>query len=216
MRIKHALITAATVTIAALTLAGCTTPPNNTHTPTSEPTQKVLSPVTALETFSAIAEHSCDTAHAKGTVQIADSDLTLVMLPESDAIDGYQAAYTSPDGSPELIYETDAFYACSLANTIGLAKESGTTLEALTSGDDAILITPIDESNWSVETSAGSMDGKPVRVTEAYTIVDGLITKVIYLDPSGSETHSVISYGVTPADKKIVEDAVLTLTATDN
>ena len=119
MKMKSALL-------AVLLLAGCAptdvpTPPQpgTTTSATGATTEPALS-------FEDVAIASCDLAIQVGVEEAATSGYRQVMIPKSEALDGYSAAWEDPTtGEIGLIWETDSFLSCSAAMTIWLAAEAG-------------------------------------------------------------------------------------------
>ena len=150
----------------------------------SAETDSKIEPVDLVEKLVSVANASCELALAEGVVE-ASSDpagFTLVMVPKSMGIDGYSAAYFLPPETYELIWETDVFYACELANSFSLASDAGTELEIDVSLDAAtgeFLVTQ-DFGEWGVSATK-------------YEVTDGLLRAATNLNSEG-ETYR-IEYG---------------------
>lgn len=197
-------------------LTGCSTGPSEPvttpdHSASASPQTEPEAPeaLEALIAFSKIAEASCDKAEAEGTIQTVN-DMTQVMLPKGESVDGYSAAYVAGIGKPEIIYETYGFLACMIHLQISMAVEAGISLEEQVQREDAVFAERIDDNTWNVTTSVGSMDGKPLRLTDKYIIVDGLIAQVSYLGEGegAPETVTDIKYSITDKQRQIVSRAV--------
>lgn len=180
-----ALITtslAVTLTITGCTLTGTTA---------------LLTGEKALEAFADIATTSCVTARDRGVVETTDQ-FTLVMVPTSEAIDGYSAAWAEPDMDPQVIYETDAFVSCYYGNTLSMLREAG---KPLTQAN--IIVSQKTATSWDV-TEAEAESG--ITRTEEYTVTDGVITRV---DRGSGDQKRTITYGNPTGVHRAMFDAAI-------
>lgn len=151
-----------------------------------------------VDEFITIAIASCEKAMAEGVVERSSdpTGYTLVMVPKAQAIDGYSAAYFLPPDTYELIWETDVFYSCELANSFWLASEAGAELEAEVSFDPdtgTYLVTQ-DFGEWGLSATS-------------FEVVDGLLVSAVNLN-SDAEKY-LIEYGdLEEADLEIIINSV--------
>ena len=139
-------------------------------------------PADPAEAFIEVAIASCDKALAEGVVEdTPELELMAVMVPKEMGIDGYSAAYFQAPDTYELIWETDFFFACSIANQATLSEEAGVKLELDVEVDgDRYLVTQLD------------FDQNPY--TTEYFVESGLIKKTSS-DSGGETIEALISYG---------------------
>lgn len=143
------------LSVATLLLAGCATQSPVTTSPTpsqsesssaSPSTSPSVSPsATASPSPSASIdavtakfinsmETTCLYARGVGVTETISTDGktdgVLIMLPEKQALyDGYTAGWIPADGgAAEVIFESDVFDSCSIANTVSLLSESGSDI----------------------------------------------------------------------------------------
>ena len=145
-----------------------------------------------------IAVASCEKAMAEGVVERSTdpTGYTLVMVPKDQAINGYSAAYFLPPNTYALIWETDVFYSCELANSFWLASEAGAELEAEVSFDPdtgTYLVTQ-DFGEWGLSATS-------------FEVVDGLLVSAVNLN-SDAEKY-LIEYGdLEDVSLEIIRNAV--------
>lgn len=114
------------VLLSLLLLAGCAQADVPTLPQQSPPAETTETPLEPAPSFEDVAIASCDLAMQVGVEETATSGYRQVMIPKSEALDGYSAAWEDPTaGDIGLIWETDAFLSCSAAMTIWLAAEAG-------------------------------------------------------------------------------------------
>ena len=155
---------------------------NQALEPEAEPEE--IKAISAVDELITIAIASCEKAMAEGVVERSSdpTGYTLVMVPKDQAIDGYSAAYFLPPDTFELIWETDVFYSCELANSFWLASEAGAELEAEVSFDPdtgTYLVTQ-DFGEWGLSATS-------------FEVVDGLLVSAVNLN-SDAEKY-LIEYG---------------------
>ena len=154
--------------------------------------------ISAVDELLTIASASCEKAMAEGVVERSSdpTGYTLVMVPKDQAIDGYSAAYFLPPDTYELIWETDVFYSCELANSFWLASEAGAELEAEVSFDPdtgTYLVTQ-DFGEWGLSATS-------------FEVVDGLLVSAVNLN-SDAEKY-LIEYGdLEDVSLEIIRNAV--------
>ena len=154
--------------------------------------------ISAVDELLTIAIASCEKAMGEGVVERSTdpTGYTLVMVPKDQAIDGYSAAYFLPPDTYELIWETDVFYSCELANSFWLASEAGAELEAEVSFDPdtgTYLVTQ-DFGEWGLSATS-------------FEVVDGLLVSAVNLN-SDAEKY-LIEYGdLEDVSLEIIRNAV--------
>jgi hypothetical protein len=121
---------------------------------------------------------------------------TLVMFPKTQGYKDFSAAYFQPDDKYELIWETDAFSACSASMQFELAAEGGAQVDFAVTFDPGV---PAFETSQDL----GELGISHLR----YTFADGVFTGIKTLDTDDADPRT-ISYGVTDDDRKILETAV--------
>lgn len=169
---------------------------NEAQEPEAEPEETKA--ISVVDEFITIAIASCEKAMAEGVVERSSdpTGYTLVMVPKNQAIDGYSAAYFLPPYTYELIWETDVFYSCELANSFWLASEAGAELEAEVSFDPdtgTYLVTQ-DFGEWGLSATS-------------FEVVDGLLVSAVNLN-SDAEKY-LIEYGdLEEADLEIIINSV--------
>ena len=195
MHIKSKVIFGAI--LVSLTLGGCAqeqvAEPKPSASPKIELTKEQI-----LENFKVIAHASCEKALQSGVVEesVADSGFTLVMVPKDESYKDFSAAYLEKPDKYELIWESDAFSACSASMQFNLAEEAGTQVD--------------------MEVELGSRDGTFETTQDfgeygishlEYVHSDGLFTGITTLSAEVPDVR-VIRYGVTDADRQILVQAV--------
>lgn len=154
-------------------------------------------PANPAEAFIEIAIASCDKALAEGVIEETPAlELIAVMVPKEMGMEGYSAAYFQAPDTYELIWETDFFFACSIANQATLSQEAGVRLELDVEVDgDRYLVTQLD------------FDQNPY--TTEYFVESGLIKKTSS-DSGGETIETLISYGgEMEASLKIIREALV-------
>lgn len=195
MQIKSNVIIGAI--LASLALGGCAQEKLAEPTPSSSPTIE-LTKAQILENFKVIAHASCEKALQSGVVEesVADSGFTLVMVPKDESYKDFSAAYLEKPDKYELIWESDAFSACSASMQFDLAEEAGSEVD--------------------LEVELGSRDGTFETTQDfgeygishlEYVHSDGLFTGITTLSAEAPDVR-IIRYGVTEEDRKILVQAV--------
>ena len=139
-------------------------------------------PADPAEAFIEVAIASCDKALAEGVVEDTPGlELIAVMVPKEMGIDGYSAAYFQAPDTYELIWETDFFFACSIANQATLSKEAGVELE---------LDVEVEGDTYRVK----QLDFDQNPFTTEYFVESGLIKKASS-DNGGETIETLIRYG---------------------
>ena len=160
---------------------------------TSPESQELL-----IDSFREITYASCEKALAEGVVEksVEPEGLVLVMIPKQEAIAGYSAAYFLPPNTYELIFETDVFSSCALANLFSLSEEAGQELDlevTLDKETNTFLVTQ-DLGEWGV-TATG------------YEVRADLIVAATNLNADTGKL--LIEYGqVSDADRAIIQTSV--------
>ena len=151
-----------------------------------------------IDSFREITYASCEKALAEGVVEksVEPEGLVLVMIPKREAIAGYSAAYFLPPNTYELIFETDVFSSCALANLFSLSEEAGQEVELEITRDkqtNTFLVTQ-DLGEWGVTATS-------------YEVKAELIVAATNLN---AETgRLLIEYGqVSDADRAIIQTSV--------
>jgi hypothetical protein len=160
---------------------------------TSPESQELL-----IDSLREITYASCEKALAEGVVEksVEPEGLVLVMIPKQEAIAGYSAAYFLPPNTYELIFETDVFSSCALANLFSLSEEAGQELDlevTLDKQTNTFLVTQ-DLGEWGV-TATG------------YEVNADLIVAATNLNADTGKL--LIEYGpVSDADRAIIQTSV--------
>lgn len=190
------LVFAAAIAL-GLSVSGCSGSPATAPNASTAPSTK-LSSAEALAKFESLASASCAKAMAEGVVEksTAIDGFTLVMVPKDHAYKDFSAAYFEPADTFELIWETDAFSACSASMQFELAAEGGSQVD---------LAVEFDGATDTFETTQDLGEFGISHLSYAHS--DGLISGVKTLD-TGDADPRTITYGVTEADRKILETAV--------
>ena len=190
------IVAFATALALAVGLSGCVGKAALDPSPTALATK--LTAAQALTEFEAIAKASCDKAMSEGVVEksTAVDGFTLVMVPKAEGYKDFSAAYFQPDDMYELIWETDAFSACSASMHFELAAEGGGKVDLAVTFDTGV---PAFETTQDL----GEFGISHLR----YTFAEGLFTGIKTLDTDDADPRT-ISYGVTDEDRKILETAV--------
>ena len=180
-----------------LSLSGCATSPVVRPSATATP-NTALTAAEALAKFETLAHASCAKAMAEGVVEksTATDGFTLVMVPKNEGYKDFSAAYFEPADTFELIWETDAFSACSASMQFELAAEGGGEVD---------LLVEFDEATDTFETTQDLGEFGISRLSYAHA--NGLVSGIKTLD-TGDADPRTITYGVTDADRKILETAV--------
>jgi hypothetical protein len=118
------------------------------------------------------------------------------MIPKQEAIAGYSAAYFLPPDTYELIFETDVFSSCALANLFALSEAAGQELELEITHDkqtNTFFITQ-DLGEWGMSATS-------------YEVKGDLIAAATNLN--GETGRFLIEYGqVSDADRAIIQTSV--------
>ena len=155
-----------------------------------KPTEKVVVEKTAaqaLQDFKAIAKDSCDKAMSVGVVE-STGTAKAVMVPKDQAYQDYSAAYFDK-GAYTLIWESDAFAACSASIQFDMAAEGGaeSPIEVVFNSKDGTYQTTQDLGEFGISKAK-------------YTIADGLISM---------SDDTTVTYGpLSEDDLKILTTAV--------
>jgi hypothetical protein len=175
---KHSNILAISLLAGSLALSGCAS-------------------VDHTAEFFKIAEASCAKALAVGVVEksISKSGFTLVMVPKVQGYKDFSAAYLEPTDKYELIYETDAFSACSASMAYEIAKEAGTPT--------AIKVTYADGSYETTE-DLGEYGISHIR----YSVSGGLLATSETLDVAKADKRTITYGHLTKDDWAILTIAV--------
>ena len=190
------IVAFATALALAVGLSGCAGKAALDPSPTALATK--LTAAQALTEFEALAKASCEKAMSEGVVEksTAVDGFTLVMVPKAEGYKDFSAAYFQPADKYELIWETDAFSACSASMQFELAAEGGGEVDLAATFDPAV---PAFETTQDL----GEYGISHLR----YTFAEGVFTGVKTLDTDDADPRT-ISYGVTDEDRKILETAV--------
>lgn len=175
------------VALSVLLLSSCQTD-SSTVSPT--PKEQLTS-----KDFWVIAEASCELAMREGVVE-SNAEYVQFMIPKSEAIDGYSAAYIYLESDTVgLIWETDVFASCGAAVAKSMAEEFDGKL------DWEVGVSAQDE----FEVTQSYPETEPVTIN--YRVTDGFFSGT-YL---ASEPNSVLSikYGEVPSEYiSILERAI--------
>jgi hypothetical protein len=151
-----------------------------------------------IDSFREVTYASCEKALAEGVVEksVEPKGLVLVMIPKREAITGYSAAYFLSPDTFELIFETDVFSSCALANLFSLSEEAGQEVELEITHDkqtNTFLVTQ-DLGEWGISATS-------------YEVAGDLIAAATNLN---AETgRFLIEYGqVSDADRAIIQTSV--------
>lgn len=160
--------------------------------PTATPASNPL-----LEKFLGHMATTCIYAQGVGVTETVSTngvlDGSLILLPKKEAIlDGYTAGWIPADGSPaEVIFESDAFDSCALANMDSLAKESGSDL----SGSVTVKFDEVTQI-FTATTDFGDFSR-----TAKYQVGDGgIVYSVVGTDASGKEIATAMKFGMPKAE----------------
>jgi hypothetical protein len=190
------IVAFATALALVVGLSGCAGQAGIEPSPTALATK--LTAAQALTEFEAIAKASCAKAMSEGVVEksTAVDGFTLVMVPKAEGYKDFSAAYFQPADKYELIWETDAFSACSALMQFELAAEGG--------GEVDLLV----EFDWATDTFETTQDLGEFGISHlSYSHANGLFSGIKTLD-SGDAYPRTITYGVSDSDRKILETAV--------
>lgn len=197
---------AAVVFLSASLLAGCAAEnPKASVSPSpagSASAVETITGVEALKNYMTLAEGTCNAAVQFGIVEEIPEAGKLIMVPKDEAYEGYSAVWVGSDGSSEIIFEADAFLACSDAFTFMMGAENG---EELPTGYE-VEFTPGDEPNVYVVTH--EIDG--VKVPFTYTTHDNLFATVEY--PAWDDPDLILKrtfrYDISDADRALLRITV--------
>ena len=175
----------------SLTLGGCAQS-NMLPTATPTPTLTKVTGAKAKSDFKSIVDASMALGDKEGLTQNTNNSkygLYTLVLDRSYS-DSYQAAVQNPDGSVEIIYESDAFspYGASTSLSFG-----GTTVEEL----------------GNQFTITEDIEGSPAVFV--YTVQNGVIVREEYTDATNITVTSDLLYTVTPLNLQILKKAIAEL-----
>lgn len=155
--------------------------------------------------FDEVAKASCDKALAEGVVEKSTGadGFTLVMVPKAKGYKDFSAAYFQAPNTYQLIYEIDAFSACSASMESSLAGEAGGVVDIDIEYDlnDGSFVTTQDLGEFGISKLE-------------YQTKDGIFVGVNTLGESKADRRS-ISYGFSEQDAQILITAVDQFIATD-
>lgn len=155
--------------------------------------------------FAKVAKASCDKAMAEGVVEksTAPDGFTLVMVPKDRGYQDFSAAFLAQPDDYQLIYEVDAFSACSADMQFSLAEEGGGVVDMEIEYDlnDRSFVTTQDLGEFGINKLE-------------YQTQDGLFVGVKTLDDSKTDPRS-ISYGYSEQELQILITAVDRFLATE-
>jgi hypothetical protein len=173
-RTKHSHILAILVLAGSLAISGCASVDHTVE-------------------FFKIAEASCAKAQLVGVVEksISKNGFTLVMVPKAQGYKDFSAAYFEPADKYELIYETDAFSACSASMSYEMSKPT------------AIQVTYTDGSYETTE-DLGEYGINHMR----YSVVEGLLATSETLDVAKADKRTITYGHLTKDDWAILTIAV--------
>jgi hypothetical protein len=180
----------------SLGLGGCTNAPSEPQGSTF--TGEGFVAVAPLGLFAEVAKASCDKAMAEGVVEkstVVDG-FTLVMVPKDQGYQDFSAAFFAQPDDYQLIYEVDAFSACSAAIAFSLAGESGGEV-------DMQVETDINSGTFVTTQDLGEFGISKLE----YQTKDGLFVGVKTLGESNADPRS-ITYGYSEQDLQILITAV--------
>ncbi len=190
------IVVFATALVLVVGLSGCAGQAVFEPSPTALATE--LTAAQALTEFEAIAKASCAKAMSEGVVEksTAVDGFTLVMVPKAEGYKDFSAAYFQPADKYELIWETDAFSACSALMQFELAAEGGGEVDLLVEFDGA------------TNTFETTQDLGEFGISHlSYSHANGLFSGIKALETSDADPRT-ITYGVSDSDRKILETAV--------
>jgi hypothetical protein len=182
--------------LAALSLGGCS---NSLAAPQGPIlTGEGFVAVAPNSLFDEIAKASCDKAMAEGVVEnsTAADGFTLVMVPKDASYKDFSAAFFAQPDDYQLIYEVDAFSACSAAMQFSLAEEGEGVVDMEIEYDlnDGSFVTTQDLGEFGINKLE-------------YQSKDGLFVGVKTLGESKADPRT-ISYGYSEEDMQILITAV--------
>jgi hypothetical protein len=155
--------------------------------------------------FAKVAKASCDKAMAEGVVEksTAPDGFTLVMVPKDQGYQDFSAAFLAEPDDYQLIYEVDAFSACSADMQFSLAEEGGGVVDMEIEYDlnDGSFVTTQDLGEFGINKLE-------------YQTQDGLFVGVKTLDDSKADPRT-ITYGYSEQDLQILITAVDEFLATE-
>ena len=195
-----AAILAASIAIATLALAGCssTATPSASPSVTASPTPTVepMTPAEAKAAYYQIVKLSCNTAQNEGVVETSDK-YTVVSVNKEDGYLDFSAAYLEKPATYGLIWELDGITACADYYTMSMAEEAG---------QEAAIDVTFDETNSTYTTFEDFGDAGTSNYR--FQIKDGMLSIAENLDPK-NPVITTIRYGnITEADRSILKTAV--------
>lgn len=177
-------------------ISGCAENPE--PEPSAVPSDEVLNTREATAKFQEVAHASCTKALAEGVVEqaVGTSGFTLVMVPKNEGYKDFSAAYFEPADKYELIWEADAFSACSVDMQFELAAENGSSVD--------LQVT----YNSTVQAFETTQDLGEFGISRRqYKVAGGVLVSVVDLADM-QDGQRTISYGVDEQDRRILETAV--------
>jgi hypothetical protein len=139
-------------------------------------------PVDYLAKFSSIATASCDRALVEGVIESTPAlGIEAVMVPKAFGVDGYSAAFHQAPNVYELIWETDFFFACAIANQVTLSEEAGMELD-------------LDIEVYGNRYLVTQLDFNQNTYTTEYLVQGDLLRKAT-TDNAGKKIETFIRYG---------------------
>lgn len=181
-----ATMVAATVLVC---LAGCSANPNPTSSATASasasdlPTREPMTPAEAKLAYQSIAQASCLAAQNTGVVE-ENVAVLKVMVAKAQAYKGYSAAYLEKPKTYGVIWEIDAFAACTDWYTFSMAKEAG---------QEAAIDVKFNRTDGSFTASQDL--GQFGVSTWKYGVSGGLISSALDLTDA-TATEYKVSYGI--------------------
>jgi hypothetical protein len=175
---KHSIILAISMLACSLAISGCAS-------------------VDHTAEFFKIAEASCAKAQAVGVVEksISKTGFTLVMVPKAQGYKDFSAAYFEPADKYELIYETDAFSACSASMSYEMSKEADKSTSMKVTYADGSYETTEDLGEYGISN---------IR----YTVAEGLLAASETLDVAKADKRTITYGHLTKDDWAILTTAV--------
>jgi hypothetical protein len=188
---------AGSIALVLLLASGCSSP--GVTKPIASPSFAKLDPTQATEQFEKIADASCNKAQSVGVVEKSTdpSGFTLVMVPKDQGYKDFSAAYFQSPKTYELIWETDAFSACSASMSFSMAKEGGVK-------SDIMVTFKSSDGTFETKQDLGEYGVSHIR----YQIADGLISGTETLDTDKPDARRITYGGLSEGDWKILKTAV--------
>ncbi len=150
----------------------------------------------AADEYFVAAKSSCELAQSKGVVE-SGKGFKVVAVPKADSYQGYSAAYLEDPGTYELIWELDSLTVCADYFSISMAEDAG--------------------QPWPLEVSYDPKSGSYIVFEDfgeygtsnlAYSVSDGVITKVTDLAEQGTAGREIRYGNLSQSDLLILKTAV--------